>query len=225
MTLRRVAFWAACVAVPLGIVSDLLYAAAEHFPLDPAALVRLDVLAADPTLLRWAAFTDFCSFYLPLVPIALYLRARFAGRDALLDLYTVGALGFATIGGCAALVLGVVGPTLAAAGPSAGPATVIVARALEDAVLVAIWQIFGAIALGTFYLGLGRLLRPDHRRLGSFTMLLGVDAVLVAVARIVGLEPLVIVTVAIWLPLMTVWTAWLAASELRGDRPDLAFAA
>jgi len=219
MTLRRVAFWAACIGVPIGLVSDGLYFAAAHFPLDPAAMIRLDVLAADPTLLRWAAVTDFAGFYVPLVPVALYLRSGFAGRDALLDLYTVAGLAFAVVGGVAALVLGAVGPGLAAAGDA------VVARALADTVFVAIWQTFGAVAFGVFAIGIGRLLRPSHRSLGTLTIFMGADALLVAIARVAGLEPVAIVTIVIWLPLLSVWSAWLAASALREDLPDLALAA
>jgi len=219
MTLRRVAFWAACIGVPIGLVSDGLYFAAAHFPLDPAAMIRLDVLAADPTLLRWAAVTDFAGFYVPLVPVALYLRSWFAGRDALLDLYTVAGLAFAVVGGAAALVLGAVGPGLAAAGDA------VAARALAATVFVAIWQTFGAVAFGVFAIGIGRLLRPGHRSLGTLTIFMGADALLVAIARVAGLEPVAIVTIVIWLPLLSVWSAWLAASALREDLPDLALAA
>jgi len=219
MTLRRVAFWAACIGVPIGLVSDGLYFAAAHFPLDPAAMIRLDVLAADQTLLRWAAVTDFAGFYVPLVPVALYLRSRFAARDALLDLYTVAGLASAVVGGAAALVLGAVGPGLAGADDA------VAARALADTVFVAIWQTFGAVAFGVFAIGIGRLLRPSHRSLGTLTIFMGADALLVAIARVAGLEPVAIVTIVIWLPLLSVWSAWLAASALREDLPDLALAA
>jgi hypothetical protein len=228
VTLRRVAFLAACVAVPLGIASDVLYFAATGFRVDPAAMVELDVLAADPTLLRWAAFTDFCSFYLPLVPVAVYLHERFSERDALLPLYTVAALAFAVVGGGAALVLGVVAPALAAASAAAGapalPAYAIVARALEDAVFVAIWQVLGMIALGIFFIGVGRQLRPEHRSLGTLTILLGGLAFIVFVARIAGLDPVAIAAILVLLPLMTLWFGWLAFSALRAERPDLALA-
>lgn len=229
MTLRRVAFWAACVAVPLGLVSDALYFAAGGFRLDPAAMVKPDVLAADPSLLRWAAFTDFTSFYVPLVPVALYLRERFASRDALVDLWAVAALAFAVVGGAAALTLGVVGPALAtanaAAAPAAAAAYAVAARALEDTVFVAIWQTFGAIALGVFFIGAGGLLRAEHRSLGALTMAIGADAFLVAGARVTGLEPVAIVTIVVWLPLMTIWFGWLALAALREGPSDLALAA
>ncbi|HSW94616.1 MAG TPA: hypothetical protein VLI88_00500 [Patescibacteria group bacterium] len=229
MTLRRVAFWAACLAVPLGLVSDALYVAAEGFRPDPAAMVRLDVLAADPALLRWAAFTDFASFYVPLVPVALYLRGRFASRDPLVDLYAVAAIAFAVVGGAAALALGAVGPALAAAnataGPAAAPAYAVAARALEDTVFVAIWQTCGASALGIFFVGISRLIRPEHRSLGTLTLVIGGDAFLVAAARVTGLEPVAIVTVVVWLPLMTIWFGWLALAALREGRPELARAA
>ena len=229
MTLQRAAFWAAAIAVPLGIASDVLYAAAAHFPIDPAAINRFDVLAADPALLRWAAFTDFCAFYAPLVPVALYLRRRLDGRDPLLDVYTIAALAFAVIGGTAALVLGAVGPALAIGAATAGPVAAatysVVAKTLEDAVYVAIWQTFGAIALGIFYIGVGRLLRRERRWLGALTIFIGADALVVAVARVAGLEPVAIVTIAVWLPLLTFWSGWLAFSVLREGRPDLALTA
>jgi hypothetical protein len=222
VTLRRVAFLAACVAVPLGIASDLLYFAATGFRLDPEAMVKLDVLAADPTLLRWAAFTDFGSFYLPLVPVAVYLHERFSGRDALLPLYTVAAVAFAVVGGGGAVVLGVVAPALAVASATAGaaalPAYAIVARALEDAVFVAIWQTLGAVALCVFFIGVGRLLRPEHRSLGTFTTVTGGLAFVVFLARVAGLEPVAILAILVWLPLITLWFGWLAFSVLRADR-------
>ncbi|MDQ6857820.1 MAG: hypothetical protein M3Z65_02370 [Chloroflexota bacterium] len=226
MTLRRVAFWAACIAAPLGVVSDLLYAAAAGFHVDPAALLRLDVLAADPVLLRWAAFTDFASFYLLLAPIALYLRERFHGRDPLGDLYTVAALAYVVVGGAAALVLGAVGPALAiasaAAGPGAGPAYRIAAAALEDAVFLAVWQTFDAIMFGIFAIGVGRLLRDELRSFGTLTIVMGTASLLVALARVAGLEAVAIVTLIGWLPAMTIWFGWLAVSIRREDRPELA---
>jgi hypothetical protein len=56
-------------------------------------------------------------------------------------------------------------------------------------------------------------------------MAIGADAFLVAAARVTGLEPVAIVTIVVWLPLMTIWFGWLALAALREGPPDLALAA
>ena len=223
MILRQVALWAALFAVPLGLLSDALYSASIGFRSDFVSLTKLDVLAADPALLRWATFTDVWGYYLPLAPIALYLRRRFDGRSGLLDLYTAAALAAVVIGSAGALVLGAVGPALASgyatATASERPAYKIAAAALEDAVFVAIWQTFDALVLGFFYVGIGQLLRRERRWLGTFSMFIGIDAILAAVFRVIGLEPLAIAAIVVWLPLMTVWFLWLALVTLRFPEP------
>jgi hypothetical protein len=113
----------------------------------------------------------------------------------------------------------------AAAGAPALPAYAIVAQALEDAVFVAIWQVLGMIALGIFFIGVGRQLRPEHRSLGTLTILLGGLAFIVFLARVAGLEPVAVMAILVLLPLMTLWFGWLAFSALRAERPDLALAA
>lgn len=136
---------------------------------------------------------------------------------------------FAAVGGAAALVLDTVGSALAAAsaaaGPAAGPQYRVAATALEDAIVVAIWQTFGAVAFGVFALGIGRLLRAEQRWLGRLTLFIGGDALAVALARIAGLEAVAIVTIVVWLPLLTVWSGWLALAALREDRSERTLAA
>ena len=126
------------------------------------------------------------------------------------------------------LVLGVVGPALAAASAAAGaaalPAYTILARAPEDAVSVAISQVLGTIELGVFFIGVGSLLRPEHRSLGTLTILLGSLAFIVFLGRVAGPEAIAIVAILLLLPLMTLWFGWVAFSGLRAES-DLTLAA
>lgn len=66
-----------------------------------------------------------------------------------------------------------------------------------------------------WWLGLGWLLRADRRRLGTFTLVLGVAAGVDLVLTVLDAPMPIYALGGFKIPLTTVWTLWLGASLLR----------
>jgi len=85
-----------------------------------------------------------------------------------------------------------------------------------------IWNISGSLG-GLWWLGIGYLLRPSHRALSSFTLLLGAATVLTTLVNVFGLTAVGEFTILIYLFLAPVWALWLGISLLvRAKQPLIA---
>jgi hypothetical protein len=69
----------------------------------------------------------------------------------------------------------------------------------------AIWQFLDAILVTVWWLGIGWLLRPDHRRLSRLSLALAAAATVGAAANVAGLHLVRDVLLGV---LFTLWTAW-----------------
>jgi hypothetical protein len=68
-----------------------------------------------------------------------------------------------------------------------------------------IWQFLDAILLAAWWLGIGWLLRRDHRRLSRLSLTLAAAATVGAAANVAGLNLVRDVLLGL---LFTLWTAW-----------------
>ena len=125
------------------------------------------------------------------------------------DLSTMAAVGYALAGGVGAAVLAMVAPMLMHAYTDATAAAQALIAAQFATVLQvvwrAIWQFLDAILLAAWWLGIGWLLRPDHRRLSRLSLALAAAATVGAVANVAGLNLVRDVLLGV---LFTLWTAW-----------------
>jgi len=220
---------AAVLHLVLGIGASILLPAAYGF--DPQALAHpgsiVDKGQGVAQLLRWGALLDMAS-YLPFAVVVIYfhyrLRARNPERVALL---TAGGLAYVLLGSVAGVLFAVVGPplitgyaTASAAGQEAARVTL---EALGNAALVGLWGTLELIFIGTWFIGIGWLLRSDWRRFAMLSIVVGV-AFLAASARtgltgrtLVEINGPIDLVIAAPLGLFFVWMLWLAARLWRGS--------
>lgn len=157
---------------------------------DPARLVAVGERGAD--LLRVAALLDMFG-YLCAVPLAIYLRERFSGENAI-DLFTLAGILFLVLGSLGAVILAFAGAPLiheyatASAGGKQAVATVF--ATIYRIVFSGIWQTLDGFVAGVWLFGTGRLAwRQGAKGLSLVLLALGVFGLGFAVAHIGGLYP------------------------------------
>lgn len=225
MTLRRLAIAALVVHIGLGMVSNLTFLAAFQLRVDwfvePSGLVAGGPRSAE--LLRWAATTDLLSYYLPTAVIAYVLWRILRPRiPVVADLATLAAFGFTLLGGAAAATLAVLGPALmhAHAAADADRATIGIAFGLlTDTVFRAIWQFVDALLIGSWWLGLGLLLRADQPRFAALQFAIAAAAFLTAVLTMIGAGLTSYVLLGLFFAGWFAWALWLLALVWRRSPP------
>ena len=161
-------------------------------------------------LLRWAAVLYLFGYYLATAVLAYVLWRQLRPRNPLIaDLSTLAAVGYALAGGVGAAVLAVVAPMLMQAytdDTRAGQALIAGQFAtVLQVVWRSIWQFLDAILLAAWWLGIGRLIRQDHRRLSRLSLVLAAAAAAGAAANVAGLNLLRDVLLGVgFVP----WMAW-----------------
>lgn len=215
-TLRRVALASVIVYLVLGTMSNVLFLAAFQLRLDWFLEPALAV-AGGPTsagLLRWAAITDLLSYYLPLAPIALALRAVVHRQHPeRADLATLGALAYVVVGSIGATAVAWAGPVLLLQYSSGTPDPSVTAadfRLLIEVVFRGLWQTLDPLLLAVWLIGIGRPLQSYHARFGWLSIVLGVAAVVLAVVNVLGLALLRDAALGAVFALSFAWGVWLA---------------
>lgn len=143
------------------VASVIAFLAATNFSsatlMDPARLITVGGRGAD--LLRVAALLDMFG-YLSAVPLAIYLRERFRGQNAI-DLYTLAGILFVVLGSLGAVTLAYAGTPLvreyetASAGGKQVAASVF--ATVYRIVFFGLWQTLDGFVAGVWLFGTGRL--------------------------------------------------------------------
>jgi hypothetical protein len=177
-------------------------------------------------LLRWGALLDMVS-YLPFAVLVVYFHYRLRARNPeLVTLLTACGLAYVLIGSIAGVLMAAVGPPLiigyATASAAGQEAARVALEAVGNATLVGLWGTLELIFIGSWFIGVGWLLRHDWRRFAMLSIVVGVG-MLVASAR-TGLTGRLVVEVNgpidlvmdASLALLFVWELWLAVRLWRG---------
>jgi hypothetical protein len=212
--LRRLATGAIVVSLVIGLASGLLFLVAFRFRIDWLAQPSLAIEGGEATAaaLRWGGVLDLIGYYLATAVLAYALWRHLRSRnETVADLSFLGALAYAAAGGVGAAVLAMVGPMLIDAhGQSSSPE---VARAqfatLIEAVGRGVWQLFDGIALSGWWLGIGILLRGDHRGLARLSLVLSGIGLAGVVFNVLGFAPLRDAALVLVFALWTAWWIWL----------------
>jgi hypothetical protein len=219
---------AAVLSIVLVIGAAILLPAAYGFDIKalahPGSIVDKGEGVAQ--LLRWGALVDMVS-YLPFAVLVVYFHYRLrAGNPELVTLLTACGLGYVLIGSIAGVLLASAGPPLIAgyASASAGgrEAARVALEAIGNATLVGLWGTLELIFIGSWFIGVGWLLRRDWHRFAMLSIVVGVG-MLIASAR-TGLTGRLVVEVNgpidlvmdASLSLLFVWELWLAVRLWRG---------
>ena len=222
---QRFAALAAIISFPLALGSIVLSVsgtAAIDFNVDaatnPALLIAVGADGA--SLSRWGMILDMIGYYLPLLPVALFLWRWLRSRNPDWVLfYTSCGLGYILIGAIGAAILAAVHPPLINAYAQAS----VEQRAVLETVFSAVWNmVYGGmwnllevLLAGIWFLGIGLLLRSERRPFSVVTIILGISALLDSLGFILGIEALALLGVAIYVLLAPFWTLWLGIDLLR----------
>jgi uncharacterized protein DUF4386 len=169
-------------------------------------------------LLRWAMTLDMFSYYLPLLPVALFLWRWLRSRSPNWVLfYTSCGLGYILIGAIGAVILAAVHPPLinAYAQASVEQRQVLetVYSAIGNMVYGGMWGILEVVLAGIWFLGIGLLLRGEQRLFSIFSIILGISALLGSLGVILGIEAIALLGVIYGL-LAPIWALWLGIDLL-----------
>ena len=193
---QRFAALAAIVSFPLALGSIVLSGMAIDFKFMDAVTnptFWLTVGADAASLLRWGMILDMLSYYLPLLPVALFLWRWLRSRDPDWVLfYTSCGLGYILIGAIGAAILAAVHPPLISAYAQAPveqrPVLEAVFSAIGNMVYGGMWAMLDTLLVGIWFLGIGLLLRGERRLFSIFSIILGISALLSSLGVILGIE-------------------------------------
>jgi hypothetical protein len=219
---QRFAAVTAIVSFFTAVASDVLQGIPvnfnSEFPINPVIFLSVGVDGAN--LLRWGLILDMLGYYLPLLPIALFIQHWFRVKNPIwARFYTTCALGYILIGATGAVTLAVVQSPLINAYAQASTEQ----RALLETTFGAIWNIvyggmwniLGELLVGIWFFGIGLLLRSERRVFGIVTMIVGVSALVDSFGNIVGIESLALVGLSIYIILAPIWALWFGIDLLR----------
>jgi hypothetical protein len=190
----------------------------SDFPINPVLFLSVGVHGAG--LLRWGLILDMLGYYLPLLPIALFIQHWFKMKNSLwTHFYTICGLGYVLIGAIGAVTLAVVQPPLINA---YAQASVEQRRVLEtifgaiwNIVYAGMWNILGELLVGIWFLGIGLLLRSERRVLSTITIIVGISALVDSFGNIVGIESFALVGLSVYIILAPIWALWFGIDLLR----------
>ncbi len=220
---QRFAAVSAIVSFPLALASNVLQGLPTNFNSDVFTnpTVMLSIGANGASLMRWGLILDMLGYYLPLLPVALFLQSWCRPRNpAWVRFCTACGLGYILIGAAGAATLAAVHPPLIAAYAQETSAA---QRAVLETVFIAVWNlvygglwnILGELLAGTWLLGIGLLLRGERRIFSVITIILGLSALLDSFGTISGIGALALPGLSIYVGLAPIWALWLGIDLLR----------
>ena len=219
---QRFAALAAIISFPLALGSIVLPGMAMDFNMEastnPALL--LSVGADGANLWRWGMILDMFSYYLPLLPVALFLWRWLRSRNPDWVLfYTSCGLGYILVGAIGAAILAAVHPPLISAYAQAPveqrPVLEAVFSAIGNMVYGGMWAMLDTLLVGIWFLGIGLLLQGERRLFSIFSIVLGISALLSSLGVILGIEAIAFFLGVIYGLLAPVWALWLGIDLLR----------
>lgn len=219
---QRFAALAAVISFFTALTSNLLQGIPIHFSPDimtnPTLILSVGVVGA--RLLRWGLILDMLGYYLPLLPVALFIQRWFKLQKPLwIHFYTACGLAYILIGATGAVILAAIQwPLISAYGQAVGEqryALEAITKIIWNIVYGGMWNILGELLIGIWFLGVGLLLQSERRGLGIAGLVIGAAALLDSLGTILGIEALAFLGLSIFLLLAPIWALWLGIDLLR----------
>lgn len=221
---QRFAALAAISSFPLALGGIVVSSMATDFNMEASTNIAfwlswLSIGADGARLLRWGLILDMFSYYLPLLPVALFLWRWLGSRNPNWVLfYTSCGLGYILVGAIGAAILAAVHPPLinayAQASVEQRPVLEAVFGAIGNMVYGGMWGILEVLLAGIWFLGIGLLPRGERRLFSIFSVILGISALLGSLGVILGIEAIALLGVIYGL-LAPVWALWIGIDLLR----------
>lgn len=219
---QRFAAVTAIISFLLALTSNVLSGMAYNFSPDifTNPVLMLSVGTDGASLLRWGMILDMLGYYLPLLPLALFLQRWLGSRNPdWTRFYTFCGVGYILIGAIGAATLAAVLPPLIVAFASASAdlrrVLEIVFSTIWNMVYGGMWNILEVLLAGIWFLGIGLLLRAERRILSIVSIILGLSALLDSLGMMLRIDSIALFGLSIYLVLAPVWALWLGIDLLR----------
>jgi len=210
---KRVAGWTAILSMPIAFLSTFLNTYWTNFNL--LAFTSPEILLQEMTNSRWLVTTfmlDLFGYYLPLIPLALYIpKLLNAEQSGLLRVFTFSGLAYIICGAIGASLCISILPNLAESYlHTSGDEKLLyltVFSAFFNGIFFGLWDLLDPILSGIWWIGIGFYLQRQWKNLGRVTITLGVFSLLTAVGYILGNHELQDVGLNVYLGLAPIWAA------------------
>ncbi len=219
---HRAAAIAAILSLPLAAGNLLAMFATVHFNPDGMTdpLILLHAGRGGATLWRWSMILDILGYYLPIVPLIILLRSSLRDeRPNWIDLSALCLLAYCLIGASGGAILATAVPTLireyATAQPTHQASLQAVFTGYTDGIYRGLWNLLEELLAGIGWLGLGLVLRAEHRRLGLASIVLGAACLVDSLGTALNVDAVGSSGLTIYLVLAPIWACWMGLSLLR----------
>ena len=222
ISFQRFAAISAIMCFLFALASNVLQGIPVNFSSDVITNppLMLSVGAESGNLLRWGLILDMLGYYLPLLPIVLFIQHWYRSRNPeWLRFYTACGLGYILIGATGAVVLAAIQlPLISAYAQASVDQRYIletVFRTVWNIVYGGMWNILGELLVGIWFFGVGLLLRSERRILSIASILVGISALIDSLGNILGIEGLALVGLSVYIILAPIWALWFGIDLLR----------
>jgi hypothetical protein len=223
----RMAAIAAIASLPLAVGNLLAMLAAVHFNLNGMTnpLVLLHGGTAAAPWWRWSMILDILGYYLPIVPLILFLRSSLRHRSPnWIDLFALCLLAYCLIGAIGGAMLATALPTVIReyASVTSGSRQVSlqsVFTGYTDGIYRGLWNLLEEFLAGVGWIGFGLLLRTERRRLGLVTIVLGVACLVDSFGTALNVDVIASTGLMVYLVLAPAWACWMGVGLLRAPSP------
>jgi len=218
---KNFAAWLAIFSMPVALMSTFLNVYWTNFNLlaftSPAILLQE---MSEGSWLKITFLLDLFGYYLPLVPLAIYLpRLLDAERSSAVRMYTFLGLAYIICGAIGAVLCITILPSLADSYLQAsGDEKVIyftVFSAFFNGIFFGLWDLLDPILAGIWWLGIGFHMQSKWLLLGRVSMVLGAFTLLTALGYMLGQADLEAMGLNVYLGLAPVWAAWVGIKLLK----------
>lgn len=186
------------LSAAFAVASAVLFGVVIGF--DPAAGARMveritSSAPSDASFLRWGALTDMLGYYLLPAGLIVAVRHRVPWpNDTVRDVSTAAGVAYATIGAIGAGILAAAAPPLIESGVPARLELELLARTVEG-----LWQWVESVPFVAWAAGMALAFRARASAWSWLFAVLGAGGVLVWFGRILGIEPVLIAGLVLWL--------------------------
>ena len=224
----RMAAIAAIASLPLALGNLFAMLATVRFNLNGMTnpLVLLHAGSAAAPLWRWSMILDIFGYYLPIVPLILFLRTSFRSRGPnWIDLFALCLLAYCLIGAIGGAMLATALPTLIREYGTASSSHQISLQSVftgyTDGIYRGLWNLLEEFLAGVGWIGFGLVLRAERRRLGGLTLALGAACLIDSFGTAVNIEAIASTGLTVYLVLAPTWACWMGIDILRTSSPDV----
>jgi hypothetical protein len=215
--------WAAIASAPIAYATFVYGLRAVEWDfstlVDPMASLYVGPDGAP--LIRLSMVADMLGYYLPLIPVAIYLWQWLRKRQpGMATLYTVCALFYIVIGAIGASILAAAHPPLIteyATSTGVRRETVeLLFRMTMDLVYGGMWNMLEMLLAGIWWTGIGLAIRAENRALGMMTIVIGVASLIDSIGTMVGSSAIAMIGLPVYILLAPLWAFSTGIAILRG---------